>query len=113
MKPHVAVSLGLIRVYRYTFSAFAGHTCRYLPTCSEYAETAIGIHGVWRGGWLALARLARCRPGGSHGYDPVPPEGEISIPWYAPWRHGQWRGSRHDEVSEPKSSGQANEHRPR
>ena len=48
---------GLIRVYRYTLSSFVGRTCRHLPTCSEYADIAIGRFGLWRGGWMALARF--------------------------------------------------------
>jgi uncharacterized protein len=46
--------------------------CRYLPTCSAYAEEAIRLYGPVRGSRLALARLGRCRPGGGHGVDPVP-----------------------------------------
>lgn len=48
--------------------------CRYFPTCSTYAAEAIERHGLWYGGRLALRRLARCRPGGSHGVDLVPLE---------------------------------------
>lgn len=92
MRPLVAISIGLIKVYRYTFSAFAGRSCRYLPTCSEYAEGAINGHGFWRGGWMALARISRCRPGGADGYDPVPLAGPQGVPWWAPWRYGRWRG---------------------
>jgi putative membrane protein insertion efficiency factor len=46
--------------------------CRFTPTCSSYAIEAIGAHGIWSGGWLALRRLLRCRPWGGHGFDPVP-----------------------------------------
>jgi hypothetical protein len=46
--------------------------CRYLPTCSAYADEAIRIHGAGRGTLLALRRLARCHPWGGHGVDPVP-----------------------------------------
>ena len=63
---------GLIRLYRYTLSSLVGRTCRHLPTCSEYAEIAIGRFGLWRGGWMALARFWRCRPFGTDGFDPVP-----------------------------------------
>jgi len=62
----------IIQVYRLTLSALMGRTCRFAPTCSEYGETAIRRFGAWRGGWLALFRFLRCRPGGRHGFDPVP-----------------------------------------
>jgi len=63
---------GLIKVYKWTLSPLFGMRCRYLPTCSDYAEEAIARHGVVKGGWLALKRVARCHPWGGHGYDPVP-----------------------------------------
>jgi uncharacterized protein len=67
-----AIALLLIRLYQaVTPPAFRG-ACRHHPTCSEYAREAIARHGVWRGGWLALARLGRCHPLGTAGYDPVP-----------------------------------------
>jgi len=47
--------------------------CRFHPSCSAYADEAIAIHGLGRGGWLAVRRLARCRPFGRHGVDLVPP----------------------------------------
>jgi hypothetical protein len=53
-------------------SPVLGPSCRYLPTCSEYALTALEAHGVLRGGWLAARRLGRCHPFGGSGYDPVP-----------------------------------------
>ncbi|HSH42273.1 MAG TPA: membrane protein insertion efficiency factor YidD [Arenicellales bacterium] len=62
----------LIRVYRYLLSPLIGPSCRHLPTCSDYAEEAIQRHGLLKGGWLAVRRLARCNPWGSSGYDPVP-----------------------------------------
>lgn len=89
---------GLIRVYRYTLSAFVGRTCRHLPTCSEYTDDAIARHGLWRGGWMGVARFWRCRPFGSSGFDPVPEVLPTFAAWYVPWRYGRWttRGHRHD-----------------
>ena len=62
----------LIRLYRYAISPLLGPSCRYLPTCSEYALIALETHGLGRGGWLAVCRMARCHPWGDSGYDPVP-----------------------------------------
>ncbi|KPL55670.1 hypothetical protein ABB55_04545 [Prosthecomicrobium hirschii] len=83
---------GLIRLYRYTFSAFMGRTCRYLPTCSDYTEEAIARHGLWAGGWIGLARILRCGPWGASGIDPVPTELPPQARWYMPWRYGRWTG---------------------
>lgn len=57
--------------------AIAPAGCRFLPTCSEYAVLAVHEHGALVGGWMALCRLLRCRPGflgGASGFDPVPPK---------------------------------------
>ncbi len=80
-----------ILVYRYTLSAFLGRQCRYLPTCSAFADEAISRHGAWAGGWMGLARICRCHPWGGHGFDPVPPDLPASARWTRPWRYGNWR----------------------
>jgi putative membrane protein insertion efficiency factor len=67
-----SLALGLIRLYRSAISPLLPPACRYHPTCSAYGYEAIQSYGVWRGGWLALRRLARCHPFRSGGYDPVP-----------------------------------------
>ena len=64
--------LGLIRLYQVLVSPALPQACRYAPSCSQYAATAITRYGARRGVWLALKRVARCRPFGGHGYDPVP-----------------------------------------
>jgi putative membrane protein insertion efficiency factor len=81
----------LITLYRYTLSAFVGRTCRHLPSCSEYTSEAIWRFGFWPGGWMGLARLSRCRPAGTHGYDPVPQTLPPLARWYQPWRYGSWK----------------------
>jgi putative membrane protein insertion efficiency factor len=68
------LAIGAIRAYQRLLSPFLGPSCRYLPTCSEYAATAIARHGVWRGSWLGLKRILRCHPWAAGGYDPVPDE---------------------------------------
>jgi hypothetical protein len=82
---------GLIKVYRYSLSSIVGRTCRHLPTCSEYTDIAIGRFGLWAGGWMGLARFSRCRPGGTHGFDPVPDGLPSDARWFLPWRYGSWR----------------------
>ena len=69
------VLLALIRFYRRHISPHTPPSCRYIPTCSEYAMTAIERYGAIKGGALALRRLSRCHPfhRGEHDfYDPVP-----------------------------------------
>lgn len=61
-----------IRGYQQVLSPLLGPACRFEPSCSHFALEAVERHGVWRGGWLALRRLARCHPLGGFGPDPVP-----------------------------------------
>lgn len=65
----------LIRFYQLTLSSLMGRRCRFEPSCSHYAQEAVLRFGVWRGGWLAARRVARCGPFGGSGFDPVPPVG--------------------------------------
>ena len=80
-----------ILLYRYTLSGLIGRQCRHLPTCSEYALDAIDRNGAWRGFWLLLARVGRCNPWGTSGFDPAPDIRSEHHPW-TPWRYGRWRG---------------------
>jgi uncharacterized protein len=84
------LSLGPIMLYRWTISPLLGVNCRHLPSCSDYAREAIEMNGAWKGGWLTLARLCRCHPWGSHGFDPVPDLNGVHHP-FVPWRYGRWR----------------------
>ncbi|MFD2203251.1 membrane protein insertion efficiency factor YidD [Shivajiella indica] len=61
-----------VLVYQYLISPLFPATCRYTPTCSQYAKEAILKHGVFKGGWLGIKRIASCHPWGGHGHDPVP-----------------------------------------
>lgn len=64
--------LALIRFYQLAISPGLPAACRFQPTCSRYAYTAIERFGPWRGLWLTVRRLARCTPLSTGGYDPVP-----------------------------------------
>jgi len=64
----------MVRLIDWYQDAFAYRLspCRFYPSCSEYAKESIQSFGPWRGGFLTLRRLSRCRPFGPSGYDPVP-----------------------------------------
>jgi len=89
-----ALGRGLVTVYRYTLSPLIGPRCRHLPSCSEYADEAIGRFGLWAGGWMALARILRCNPFGTHGLDFVPKALPVEAHWWTPWRYGRWHGTK-------------------
>src|ERR1700720_4251304 len=76
---------GMIRAYQLLVAPVLGPSCRYYPSCSHYAEEAVGRYGPWRGSLLALRRLSRCHPWGGSGYDPVPAEPQR----YAPPQRGK------------------------
>jgi putative membrane protein insertion efficiency factor len=68
-----------IRVYQWLVSPLLGPKCRFHPSCSNYALTAIERFGAVRGSWLALRRIARCHPFHPGGYDPVPDPKPASV----------------------------------
>lgn len=65
--------LVLVRAYQVLLGPFIGGACRFEPSCSHYAMTAVSEHGVAQGAWLAIKRVARCHPFAAPGFDPVPP----------------------------------------
>ena len=71
---------GLVTAYRYLLSPLLPASCRYAPSCSEYALEALARHGGVVGGWLALRRILRCHPLAGWGYDPVPPAAPPALP---------------------------------
>jgi len=62
----------LVRLYQCTLGTVLPNSCRYEPTCSQYALDALTEHGAVGGSWLALKRILRCHPFARGGYDPVP-----------------------------------------
>jgi hypothetical protein len=64
--------IGLLRIYQYAISPMLGRSCRFHPSCSEYAVEALERHGPFKGLWLAIRRVGRCHPWHPGGYDPVP-----------------------------------------
>ena len=71
MNPLVRAVVRLIGVYRHMISPFRPASCRFTPTCSQYAVDALTEYGLLRGGWMTVARLARCGPWHPGGWDPI------------------------------------------
>ncbi|MDR2691092.1 MAG: membrane protein insertion efficiency factor YidD [Dysgonamonadaceae bacterium] len=71
-KTGIFIALIPVYVYKYGISPLTPPSCRYTPTCSEYALQAVKKYGPVKGGWLSAKRIARCHPWGGHGYEPVP-----------------------------------------
>ena len=61
-----------IKLYQILLSPLIGPSCRFTPTCSNYAIDAINKHGPFKGFWLAIKRISKCHPWGGSGHDPVP-----------------------------------------
>lgn len=68
-----AIGVGAIRWYQRWISPFLPPSCRFTPSCSEYAAETVERYGLLSGGWLAVRRVLRCHPLHPGGYDPVPP----------------------------------------
>jgi putative membrane protein insertion efficiency factor len=64
--------IAVIQTYRHMISPLRLPTCRFMPTCSQYAVEALTEYGLLRGGWLATVRLAKCGPWHRGGWDPIP-----------------------------------------
>ncbi|MFH2134271.1 MAG: membrane protein insertion efficiency factor YidD [Pseudomonadota bacterium] len=62
----------LVRGYKYLISPFLPPSCRFHPSCSQYAEEAIVKYGALKGAWLSAKRILRCNPWNAGGFDPVP-----------------------------------------
>jgi hypothetical protein len=62
----------LIKLYQWILSPYIGNQCRFMPTCSHYAIEAYTKHGVLKGTYLTVTRIARCHPWHAGGHDPVP-----------------------------------------
>jgi putative membrane protein insertion efficiency factor len=69
----VFVPILLIRIYQKVLSPLIGPTCRFTPTCSQYAVQALNEHGLVIGSWLSIKRVLKCQPLHPGGEDPVPP----------------------------------------
>ena len=74
-----AVLIGLVRSYQRFISPALPPACRFTPSCSAYAVTALERYGAVQGSWLALRRLARCHPWNPGGYDPVPDRNQRQV----------------------------------
>lgn len=72
-------ALATLNLYKLAISPYLPSTCIYQPTCSEYTAEAIEIHGVIKGTWLGIKRIARCNPFTTGGLDPVPATNEDSL----------------------------------
>jgi len=66
--------IGIIKFYQKFFSPMLGQSCRFYPTCSQYALEALKVHGTYRGSIMAVKRIIRCNPWGGSGIDKVPGE---------------------------------------
>ncbi|MCV7420677.1 membrane protein insertion efficiency factor YidD [Mycobacterium yunnanensis] len=71
-------AIAAIELYRNMISPYRPPSCRFTPTCSQYAVDALREFGVVRGSWLSLVRLAKCGPWHPGGWDPIPERHEVA-----------------------------------
>jgi len=83
--------VSVIQFYRQTVSPLRLPTCRFTPTCSQYAVDALTEFGAIRGGWLAVVRLLKCGPWHGGGWDPIPDR----VPDLAEYQGSEHQGSEH------------------
>ncbi len=72
INPIKKIALWMIKFYAYCISPMLAPACRFQPSCSQYAQTAIERFGIWKGLRLTVGRIVRCTPGAEGGADPVP-----------------------------------------
>ena len=72
IRPITLMFVWAVKLYQITLSPLMPQSCRHLPTCSEYTIEALKVFGPFKGSYLSIKRLLSCRPGGCHGYDPLP-----------------------------------------
>ena len=72
IRPITLMFIGAVKLYQAVISPLMPQTCRHLPTCSEYTIEALRLYGPFKGSYLSAKRIFSCRPGGSHGHDPLP-----------------------------------------
>jgi uncharacterized protein len=98
----------LVSAYQAVLSpvlAMGGGGCRHLPTCSQYCKDCIARHGLWAGLWMTTARLARCHPWGTSGYDPAPVMKPL-VSKFTPWKYGMWSWKRLPDVPASETADQ-------
>jgi len=71
----IEIPIALIRIYQILVSPLLGQNCRFTPSCSQYSIESLRQHGLVHGLYLSIKRITSCRPGGRHGFDPVPRDG--------------------------------------
>ena len=71
----IEIPVTLIRIYQFLVSPILGQNCRFTPTCSQYSIESLREHVIVHGLYLSIRRIISCRPGGRHGFDPVPKDG--------------------------------------